>query len=71
MGIIDRREIVFDAKALVGVVTGSLHRAAAIGLPAVRPTGVDFGTQGKICFLYENHPIVCVVPQVLAALLVS
>jgi len=62
---------VFDAKALVGIIAGSVHRAAAIGLPTLRPTGVDFGTQSEICFLYENHPVVCVVAHVLGALLVS
>jgi hypothetical protein len=33
MGIIDRREIEFDARALIGVVAGSLQQAQAIGLP--------------------------------------
>ena len=33
MGIIDRRELEFDARALVSVVAGSGDRAQAIGLP--------------------------------------
>jgi hypothetical protein len=70
MGIIDRREI--DARALIGVVAGSLQRAQAIGLPALRPTGVRFDPRERhIDFVYEMHPVVSVPAERIGALLVS
>jgi hypothetical protein len=72
MGIIDRREIEFDARALIGVVVGSLQRAQAVGLPVLRPTGVRFDPQERhIDFVYETHPVVSVLAERLGALLVS
>ena len=70
MGIIDRREI--DARALIGVVAGSLQRAQAIGLPALRPTSVRFDPKERhVDFVYETHPAVAVPAEHLGALLVS
>ena len=71
MGIIDRREIEFDAKALVSVIGGSPQRAEAIGLRALRPAGVDFSTEGQIRFLYEAYPEIRVTAEALGVLLVS
>ena len=54
MGLIDRREIEFDAKALVAVAVGTSQRAAAsFGLPDTSPSGVRFyPDKGELDFLY-------------------
>ena len=51
MGIIDRREIEFDARALIGVVAGSVQRAQAIGLPersSDRPVAARIANQMRL-----------------------
>jgi hypothetical protein len=72
MGIIDRREIAFDARALLSVVAGCGERARAIGLPPLKPTGVGFDPNGNlITFSYGRNPAVQVSADRLGALLVS
>ncbi len=72
MGIIDRRELEFDARALVSVVAGSGDRAQAIGLPPLKPAGVAFDTQAnRITFRYADHAAVEVTAAHLGALLMS
>jgi hypothetical protein len=72
MGIIDRREIEFVARALIGVIAGSLQRAQAIGLPALRPSSVRFDPKERhVDFAYETHPVVSVPAERLGAPLVS
>jgi hypothetical protein len=54
VGIIDRREIEFGAKVLVSAIAASLSKVDAIGLPAVRPSGVRFcPKEGLIEVLYD------------------
>jgi len=72
MGIIDRRELEFDARALVSVVAGSGDRAQAIGLPPLKPSAVAFDAQGnRITFRYADHDAVEVTAAHLGALLMS
>jgi hypothetical protein len=72
MAIVDRREIEFDTKALISVIAGSARAAQAIGLPALRPTGVDFSpNKRRVRFVYEGHPAVYVASERIGALLAS
>jgi hypothetical protein len=74
MTIIDRRELAFDARALIHVIAGSLNRAQAIGLPALRPTGIVFDPEGhRIRIVYEPqaHPEVALAAEHVGAMLVS
>jgi hypothetical protein len=73
IGITDGREIAFDSEALIDVIAGSFERARVIGLPALKPAGVDFRPQQReIIFLYgENHPMITVTADHLGVLLVS
>ena len=70
MGIIDRREIEFDARALIGVVAGSLQWAQTIGLLALRPTGVRFDPQERNINVVYTSVGLCAGER-LGALLVS
>jgi hypothetical protein len=55
IGISDTREISFDSEALIDVIAGSLERARAIGLPMLKPSGVDFSPQSRqVIFLYRD-----------------
>ena len=72
ISIIDRREIEFDARALIGVIAGSLARVQAIGLPPQRPVGIDFDLAGnRIVCQYEGHAPAALGAERLGALLVS
>lgn len=54
VGIIDRREIEFGAKVLASAIASSLSKVDAIGLPAIRPSGVRFcPKEGLIEVLYD------------------
>jgi len=69
----DKREISFDARALISVIKASLGRVAAIDLPGLEPTGVLFdAVNQKVVFTYANEPPeVSVAGQHLGAWLVS
>ncbi|HEX3398896.1 MAG TPA: hypothetical protein VHT74_01080 [Acetobacteraceae bacterium] len=72
MAIIDRREIEFDEKALISVIAGSLQRAQAIGLPALRPTSIGFDPQANTMRVeYGTQPTVSLSSAHLGAFLVS
>jgi hypothetical protein len=62
----------FDGKALIQVISGSPHRAQAIGLPALRPVSVGFDPQAQQIHLgYETHSAVFLSAAHIGALLVS
>jgi hypothetical protein len=71
----ERREVEFDAQALVGAVGASLRAAQAFGLPGLAPTNVRFfPREGQVEFLYgERHPqrAVRMTAEQLGAVLVS
>ena len=70
--IIDRREIDFDARALIGIITDSLPRAQAIGLPPQRPIRIEFDPEGnRIICHYDGHEPAALGAEPLGALLVS
>jgi hypothetical protein len=74
MTIVDRREIEFDAQALTRVIAGSLQRAHAVGLPALRPISIGFEPQQhqiRVAYEAHAHPEVVVAAERLGALLVS
>lgn len=75
IGIIDSREIEFDAKALVSAIAASMHRVVSIGLPPLRPSGVRFCPgDGVVEVLYtggEKQKAVQVAAEKLGAFLVS
>jgi hypothetical protein len=55
MPVIDRREIEFDAEALLAAVVTSQRAAESFGLPGFPPTGVRFHPKaGKVDFLYGS-----------------
>ena len=72
ISIIDRREIEFDARALIGVIATSLQQAQAIGLPPQRPVRIDFDPEGnRIVCHYDAHEPAALGAEHLGALLVS
>ena len=75
VGIIDRREIEFGAKVLARAIAASLSKVDAIGLPAIRPSGVLFcPKEGLIEVLYdpsERRQVVKVPAASLGAFLVA
>jgi hypothetical protein len=53
MPVIDKREIEFDAEALLAAVVTSQRAAESFGLPGFPPTGVRFHPRvGTVDFLY-------------------
>lgn len=71
MAIIDRREIAFDARALVSVIAAVLSEES-IGLPTQLPSGVRFfPEQGFIQVLYSGNETRRVDADRLGAFLVS
>jgi hypothetical protein len=75
MPLTDRREIEFDADAIVQAISVSLRSAQAFGLPALPPTGVRcHPREGQIDVLYgtkEAPQAVRITAEALGALLVS
>ena len=72
IAITDRREIEFDAQALISVIAESLPRAHSIGLPPRRPTSVDFDPEGhRIICRYDTLEPAALADDRLGALLVS
>lgn len=71
----DRRELEFDADALVAVISTSSRAAQAFGLPGLQPTGVRFfPSDGRIDVMYGTGQTQKSVPlgaEPLGALLVS
>jgi hypothetical protein len=71
MAIIDKREIAFDARALVSAIAAALSKES-IGLPTQLPTGVRFfPDQGFIQVLYSENETRRVDAERLGAFLVS
>lgn len=71
MAIIDRREIEFDEKALISVIGGSLQRAQAIGLPALRPISIVFDPQANTMNVEDGtQPVVSLSSAHIGAFLV-
>lgn len=72
ISITDRREIEFDAQALISIIAELLPRAHSIGLPSQRPTSVDFEPEGQriICH-YDTLDAAALTADRLGALLVS
>jgi hypothetical protein len=66
----EERRRVLEVRCRAG---GSLERAQVIGLPPLKPSGVDFSPHNReIIFLYgEGHPAVMLTAEHLGALLVS
>lgn len=72
ISITDRREIEFDAHALISIIAESLPRAHSIGLPPQRPTSVDFDPEGqRIICRYDTIEPAALTADRLGALLVS
>jgi hypothetical protein len=71
VGIVDRRELEFDSRALVSILGTSPDRAQAIGLPPQKPTGVEFDPRGgRVVFSYDERTVQVSAGH-LGALLVS
>ena len=72
ISITDRREIEFDAHALISIIAESLPRAQSIGLPSQRPASVDFDPEGqRIICRYDTIEAAALTADRLGALLVS
>jgi hypothetical protein len=75
MALTDRRELEFDAEALLLAVSVSSRAAQAFGLPALLPTGVRlYPHEGQVDFLYGAAPAgqaVRLAAEPLGAILVS
>jgi hypothetical protein len=72
ISIIDRRELEFDARALISIIGRSVHWANSMGLPGSRPTSVDFNpAAGGIILNYEGKATDIISAERLGALLVS
>ena len=75
MEILDRREIEFDAEALVAAVASSRRAAESFGLPGLPPRDARFyPKEGEVDFLYGSAQApraVRVRAEVVGALLVS
>jgi hypothetical protein len=72
ISITDRREIEFDAQALISIIAESLPRAHSIGLPSQRPTSIDFDPEGqRIVCRYDTIEAAELTADRLGALLVS
>jgi hypothetical protein len=75
MALTDRRELEFDAEALLLAVSVSSRAAQAFGLPAQMPTGVRlYPHEGRVDFLYGTAPAgqaVRLAAEPLGAVLVS
>jgi hypothetical protein len=75
IALTDRRELEFDAEALVAVIGISLRAAQTFGLPGIPPTGVRFSPpDGRLDVLYgtgETQKAVPIAAEPLGALLVS
>jgi hypothetical protein len=75
IAVIDRREIEFDAAALVLAISASLRAAQGFGLPALPPTGVRYYPhEGQIDVIYgtdQTTRAVRLAAEALGALLVA
>jgi hypothetical protein len=75
IAVVDRREIEFDAAALVLAISGSLRAAQGFGLPALPPTGVRcYPGEGQVDVLYgtpQTPRAVRIAAEALGALLVA
>jgi hypothetical protein len=72
IAIKDRREIEFDAEALVVAIIVCTHAAEPSVQSALRPTGVRFyQQQGEIDVLYGTNPATRLTAERLGALLIS
>jgi hypothetical protein len=75
MAVTDRREIEFDAEALLFIIATSLRSAQSFGLPALCPTGARFYPRdGCIDVLYgagQAQRAVRLAAEPVGALLVS
>jgi hypothetical protein len=72
MAFTDRRELEFDAEALLLAVSVSSRAAQAFGLPAQLPTGVRlYPHEGQVDFLYGAGQAVRMAAEPLGAVLVS
>ena len=75
MAVMDRREIEFDAAALLHVVASSLRSAQSFGLPGLQPTSIRFYPgEGHIDVIYgsgQTQQAVRLAAEPLGALLVS
>jgi hypothetical protein len=75
MTFLDRREVEFDAAALIAVVVTSQQAAESLGLPGIVPHAVHFHPEaGEIAFLYgtvQTPQVVRLKAAAVGALLVS
>jgi hypothetical protein len=72
IAIIDRREIEFDAEALVVAIAVSTDATAASAHPTLRPSGVRLHPQqGEIEVLYATNPPTRLSAERVGALLIS
>ena len=55
MSLTDRREIEFDAEALIATIASSLQAAGALGLPPIPPKGARFHpADDEVAFIYGD-----------------
>jgi hypothetical protein len=70
--IIDRREILFDADALMAVLACSGQMAGSIGLPSVAPKEIHFDPdEGQVTLIYGAGHAAPVESGPLSALLIA
>jgi hypothetical protein len=72
ISIIDRRELEFDARALISIIARSARWANSVGLPSARPVRVEFDPAGsRIVLGYDGAGTDIITAERLGALLVS